>query len=733
MKKIFYRSLILFFLFIFSFVIYLSTIGIKTDRFNNQISAEVKKINNQLELNLNEVVIFLDLSKLQLSLKTIGANLKNKDKTIKFESISCNIDIKKIIDGRLSPTELNISTRSLEISKLISFIRTIENNPQLFILEKFVKRGYLIADITLKFDEQGNLKDKYIIKGLIKDGEIKKIKKFNLSKINFLFNLQKDFLDIRDIKLSLNDKNILFPEINIKKKQNKFLISGKNINKDIFLKKNEIYKFFGKDFFPFEIISSEFDLDNNFSFLIDKKFKIKNLQIESNLNLKKMSFVTQTNLKKYFPEIKDKLNITNQKIQIQYKKDFLSIKGRGDILLQKKKDNIEYDLKKSKENFEFNTLIKIKKNPMNLSFLNFQKDLDSSLEIIFIGNKNLKSNKISFKKILVKEKNNIFEAKNLILSEDQRIKSVDKINLDYLDKNLLKNNIVISRKNKSYDLISQSLNVTKFLDDLLKPGKKFDNKKIFSNNFKINLKIDESFLDQNHIINNLNGYLSFENSEIYEANLDAHFSKKDKIKFTIRSTPNKKITTLFSDVAKPFVKRYEFIKGFEEGNLNFHSVKQNNISNSKLIIDNFKVQEVPALAKLLTLASLQGIADLLTGEGIRFSDFEMTFSKKNNLIRIEELYAIGPAISILMEGYVEKNQLISLRGTLVPATTINRTISSIPLIGDILVGKKVGEGVFGVSFKIKGSPKNPKTTVNPVKTLTPRFITRTLEKLKKLN
>ena len=256
-------------------------------------------------------------------------------------------------------------------------------------------------------------------------------------------------------------------------------------------------------------------------------------------------------------------------------------------------------------------------------------------------------------------------------------------------------------------------------------------KKIFDNNFKLNIKIDKTFLDEKHVINDLNGYLTFKNNEIVKANLDSFFSKNEKIKFTIRSTSNQKITTLYSDIAKPFVSRYQFIKGFEEGNLNFYSVKINDISNSKLIIDNFKVQEVPALAKLLTLASLQGIADLLTGEGIRFSDFEMTFSNSKNLIKIEELYAIGPAISILMDGYVEKKKLISLRGTLVPATTINRTISSIPLIGNILVGKKAGEGVFGVSFKIKGPPKKLKTTVNPVKTLTPRFITRTLEKLKK--
>ena len=136
------------------------------------------------------------------------------------------------------------------------------------------------------------------------------------------------------------------------------------------------------------------------------------------------------------------------------------------------------------------------------------------------------------------------------------------------------------------------------------------------------------------------------------------------------------------------------------------------------------------LTKILTLASLQGIADLLTGEGIRFNEFEMNFNNKGTLMTIDEIYAIGPAISILMSGYIESEKLVSLRGTLVPATTINKIIGKIKILGDILVGNKKGEGVFGVSFKIKGPPKDLKTTVNPIKTLTPRFITRTLEKFK---
>ena len=55
-----------------------------------------------------------------------------------------------------------------------------------------------------------------------------------------------------------------------------------------------------------------------------------------------------------------------------------------------------------------------------------------------------------------------------------------------------------------------------------------------------------------------------------------------------------------------------------------------------LIIDNFKVKEVPVFAKLLSLASLQGIADLLTGEGIRFTDFEMNFQIKKVLQQLKK-------------------------------------------------------------------------------------------------
>ncbi|MDB9832111.1 AsmA-like C-terminal region-containing protein, partial [Candidatus Pelagibacter sp.] len=303
--------------------------------------------------------------------------------------------------------------------------------------------------------------------------------------------------------------------------------------------------------------------------------------------------------------------------------------------------------------------------------------------------------------------------------------------LDYTNKNKIRNKIFLKKDNKKYIIKGKSFDASKIINELLDNDD--ENISLFSNlNEEINININKTYINKDTFVNNLSGNVNFKVNKVNNLNLESFFQNQKKLTLSIKTNlNNEKITTLFTDYPKPLIQRYKFINGFEEGILDFYSIKIKGVSNSILTIDNFKVKEVPVFAKLLSLASLQGIADLLTGEGIRFTDFEMKFSNDKGLMTIEELYSIGPAVSILMDGYIDKKNLISLRGTLVPATTINRTIASIPLIGNILVGKKTGEGVFGVSFKIKGQSNNLKTTVNPVKTLTPRFITRTLEKIKK--
>ena len=92
--------------------------------------------------------------------------------------------------------------------------------------------------------------------------------------------------------------------------------------------------------------------------------------------------------------------------------------------------------------------------------------------------------------------------------------------------------------------------------------------------------------------------------------------------------------------------------------------------------------------------------------------------KNKELLKINEILALGPSMSVLMEGYQDKDGLTSLRGTLVPAKTLNKIISKIPVIGNIVIPKEIGEGLFGISFKMKGPQGKIKTTINPIRTLT---------------
>ena len=167
-------------------------------------------------------------------------------------------------------------------------------------------------------------------------------------------------------------------------------------------------------------------------------------------------------------------------------------------------------------------------------------------------------------------------------------------------------------------------------------------------------------------------------------------------------TNNKKYLEIYSDLARPLLVEYNFFEGLVGGNLFFSSIIENDNSISKLRIENFKVRNAPGMVKLLSLADLGGLADLAEGEGLSFEVLEINFNKSKNLTKFNEILATGPSISVLMEGYQEKNGLTSLRGTLVPAKNLNKLISKIPVVGEIIIPKEVGEGLFGISFKMKG-------------------------------
>ena len=728
MKKIFFRFFITIFIILFCGILYLSTIGISTKVFNSNISDQIKKIDKNLNIDLNKIFLILDPFQLKIKLKTVGTNLKYYEEKIQLENIRSEISLNSLLNKEFSINKMNISTKSIEINSLVKFLRLVQKDPKFYIAENIIKKGYLIADIEVEFDDNGNLKDNYKINGIVKDGKIDLFKRNRLDAINFIFEAKKDKIQLNDLYLKIEKENLQLPEIIIVKNNDEYSVSGKLISGQINLMEDRIYDYINLENINFKIKEIKFLSENNFNFSINEKFKIKGLNIDSKINLINLEIENNLDLKNYFPEINENFYFKDNQLQITYKKNTIKILGSGNMFLQERPDKIEYKIIKNKENLNFNTKLNIKDNNFKIDLLNFEKKNNSKLQIEIQGEHKIDKG-IILKRINLEENKNSFLIKDLSLSNDNKINYIKNITLSYLDKDNLENKIQISKKATNYFINGSSLNINRIINNLLnsKVKKKY---KLFKNDFKVKVDIEKIFLDKKNVLQNLNGYLILKDNKVFETELSSNYSNNNKIKFTIKTNGKEKITTLFSKEAKPLVDRYKFVKGFSEGSLDFYSYQKYNQSNSTLKIYDFKLKELPALTKLLTLASLQGIADLMSGEGIRFNEFEMNFSNQDQLMTINEIYAIGPAISVLMSGYVEKDKLISLRGTLVPATTLNKTIGSIPFLGNILVGKKTGEGVFGVSFKIKGPPKDLETTVNPIKTLTPRFITRTLEKIK---
>ena len=729
MKKIIFRLILLTVFILIATVTYLSTVGIETKSFNSQIKEKINKLDPNLDLELKKVKLILNPINFTIDVKTIGPNLIYRSKKLEIETAKTKILLKSILQNKFALNNLEISTKSIQLKNLLSFIRVVKNSPELLILETIVKTGHIVADINIEFDENGKIKNNYSISGFLKDGNLSLLKKISADKINFLFEIKDNQTKLNEINLVLNEKKLSSDSIEIDNSKKDIEINGDFSSKDLKFNKSDLSLI--SDLFPYEIMfeSINFTTKNDFSFILDKKYKIKNLKITSKVNLHELSAKNNFDIKSILPDLSKNILLKNHLINIIYEKDKFDISGKGSALFQKEESNIDYIYKKNKEVINFKANLDIGKNPFKLSFINYQKkkNLDSKIKLEIISND---QKQFLIKELDYIENKNKFLLRNILLDKEFKIENLDKINLEFKDVENKINQLEITRNENIFFLKGSSFNANKLIEDLLdsKEDKKFE---LFNKNLDLNINIDKVFIDDEYLLNNLSGKIYFKKNNINDANLSAFFSNDEKFTYTVNTNNEGKVTTLYSAKAKPFVKRYKFIKGYDGGYLDFYSVNKNNKSNSKLKIYDFNLKELPALTKLLTLASLQGIADLLSGEGIGFDEFEMNFENQNNLTTINEIYAIGPAISILMEGYVEKNKLVSLRGTLVPATTINKAIGTIPILGKILVGKKTGEGVFGVSFKIKGPPKDLETTVNPIKTLTPRFITRTLEKIKK--
>ncbi|MDC1027606.1 hypothetical protein OAQ92_00540, partial [Candidatus Pelagibacter sp.] len=91
-KKILkYTSIILGFFVLL--IIYLSTVGIETEKFNNQIQDLVKQKNDKFDTSLKKIKLTLDPLNFKINAKTIDAKITFLGKLIELEYIKTQISL----------------------------------------------------------------------------------------------------------------------------------------------------------------------------------------------------------------------------------------------------------------------------------------------------------------------------------------------------------------------------------------------------------------------------------------------------------------------------------------------------------------------------------------------------------------------------------------------------------------------------------------------------------------
>ena len=728
MRKILFRlSIILFFLLV-SLIIILSTIGLETDRFNKFISNKITENNNEISLKLKKIKFKFDIKDINLFLETHNPRLIYKNSEIPVANVKAYLDFISLIKSKPKINKINVSSKEINVDQLKKIIiKTKPSNLNSLVINK-VKNGKLFINLEMYFKENFNMDD-FILRGEVKETDIIISNDLNLTNVSFNFFADSSDVLIKDI--SSKTKGIFIKNGNLSIKRSKEISIKSDFSTEIKIDKKNIVNYL--PFFEnirFINKESKFSakLDNFLDITFDKTFKVTNYVYTNKGKINELFLKFDKSFKNSF--VKEQINNLSFKesdLTIRYSSDNRNnISALGSYSVNNK-DYYYYDFKnnffKENSNIDLNFEFAPK---LEIDLINYEKEKDKIAKIFL--NVSTKKEKINIKKLQYKENKNLIEVEKIEIDKDNLI-SLKKIKVKTFYKKDLKNDFTLHFERKIK--ISGNKYDAKNLNKYLNQKSKNNILKKINKEIEIDLKNIDTPLSKKLLNFRLLGVI--EKGKFVKISSKGDFGDNKFLDISMKNDKKnkRKYLEVYSDLPQPLLSEYSFFKGLTEGVLIFSSIIEENTSSSKLIIENFKVVGAPGVVKLLSLADFGGLADLAEGEGLSFEKMEIKIDNNKGVLKLNELYAVGPSVSVLMEGYKEESGLTSLKGTLVPAKNLNKFLSKIPVIGKIIIPEEVGEGLFGVSFKMKGMPGKIKTTINPIKTLTPRFITKALEKQKK--
>ena len=725
MKRVFIKLFILIFFILSFFIIFLNFYGIETKRFNNLVESEIKNLNKNINVTFNKIKIKFDFKNINLYFETNNPKVIFLDSSIPVEKIKVYLNLKKLLKNQKNIDEVQIDVKEVDYENLNGLIKIIKPSNFKSILLENIKEGSIKSNLILKFDKDFKITS-YEIDGYVRNLK-SQYKNLNISKSSFVYTIRNKSGEITNFSGKIN--KIAFNNGKIEYTNENGIVLKINSDLNGVINKDNIINFLTKDQ-KSHISNLDLKYITNSSHILniklDNNFKIKSYKynIQKSSDILKLKFKTPIKSNFLKKEIKNfEIKDINLKSSVSSdNKNVLSLKGIYN-LNNSEYENISVESQFTKKSKNFLSTLAAKRMSF-IPILNYNSNKSKFNVVLDLIN----SEKFyELKKFSFEEGKNRVKVDNFKLNKNFKIISLKNLHVEtfYNDKanNQFKVNI-----GKKINIIGSKYDATNLLNLLDGSEEKQSVLKGLSKEIKISI---DDLQNPYNPINKFNLIGKLIDGSFTKISSKGEFEDGKYLDITLEKDPNsnKKIFEIYSDYPKPLLSNYKFFNDLQGGKLLINSTFDDKFSETKIKIEKFKVINAPAFVKLLSLADLGGMADLVSGEGLSFDDMEIQIEKNKNSLKIKELYAIGSSISILMEGFRDNStNIISLRGTMIPAKNINKILSKIPVVGEIIIPKEVGEGLFGVSFKIKGEPDNLKTTVNPVRTLTPRFIQKALEK-----
>ena len=164
-----------------SSILYMSLVGIQTEKFNEKIINKILKINKKIDIDLKDVKFLLDPYNFTVKITTKDPKILLDGNTLQIKILTINVGLKSLVLKKFLIDDLQISTKQIKLNDVILLARSFKNSTELFLLDKVIKEGFITADIKLKFDKEGRVREDYQINGLIKKAKLNFLNKLIIS------------------------------------------------------------------------------------------------------------------------------------------------------------------------------------------------------------------------------------------------------------------------------------------------------------------------------------------------------------------------------------------------------------------------------------------------------------------------------------------------------------------------------------------------------------------------